>query len=353
MKPAVSVIVAAYNSEKYIERCLRSVQQQTLREIQLIVIDDGSDDATGEIADRLLSDDTRSCVVHQENCGVSAARNAGITLAEGEYLFFCDADDWLEADALATLYGFGKDNNLDVVYFDHYRDAKTSASRIRLFPSAFVSTDDTSVVGALRAASLYVPSSRFKTRFFDRILYGGGAAWKYLTRRRIVLSGGARFDPYLDGMMEDALFTFDMLGSSRAIGYLDVPLYHYAVHDESTIHRYVPDCRVRFERVINRMEQRLAEHPDGTYIADAVQMRVVEFVGKMCEMNLCNPNNPASASERYGQFLSYVKDERVSGSIRGVKLTRLANRRVRILTILLKLHLYRLYWIIKENKKYK
>lgn len=347
MKPAVSVIVAAYNSEGYIERCLRSIQQQTLNNIQLVVVDDGSTDATSSIIDEVLLEDGRARILHQENRGVSKARNAGIDLAEGEYLFFCDSDDWLETDALEALYLFGRENQLDLVYFDHYRDENNKSKRVSLFPSSFTSRNEDNVVEALRAASLYVPSARFETKYFNKTLYGGGAAWRYLVRRQVVDSGPIRFDSYLDGMMEDALFTFDLLGGCEAIGYLNAPLYHYVIHGGSTIHSYVPDCQGRFNRVIDRMEQRVSENPGASYIREAARMRTIEFVGKMCEMNLCNPGNSEPVKRRYERFKRYVRDVRVNNAIKDVKLTMFANYKVFLLVLLLKLHLYIIYWIIK------
>ncbi|MFZ2714671.1 MAG: glycosyltransferase family 2 protein [Streptococcus suis] len=94
----VSIIVPAYNVEKYIEKCLSSILKQTYTNIEVIVVDDGSTDNTGQLLDNISQKDSRVCVVHKKNAGVSAARNSGIEISTGEYLVFVDGDDYIASD---------------------------------------------------------------------------------------------------------------------------------------------------------------------------------------------------------------------------------------------------------------
>jgi glycosyltransferase involved in cell wall biosynthesis len=100
----VSIIVPVYNVEKYLDKCIGSVLNQTLKEYELILINDGSTDKSGEICDYYRECDERVKVVHSKNFGPSAARNIGINLAKGEYLGFIDSDDWVEPDMYENLY---------------------------------------------------------------------------------------------------------------------------------------------------------------------------------------------------------------------------------------------------------
>jgi glycosyltransferase involved in cell wall biosynthesis len=104
MKPKVSVVVAAYNVEKYIERCLQSLANQTLREIEILVINDGSKDRTEEIAKKFEEKDSRFKVITQENGGLSAARNTGIKNARADYIAFLDGDDYVNVTMYEKLY---------------------------------------------------------------------------------------------------------------------------------------------------------------------------------------------------------------------------------------------------------
>lgn len=94
-KDLVSVIVPIYNVEKYIDRCIKSIVNQTYRKLQIILIDDGSTDKSGSIAERWRSIDSRIIVIHQSNSGLSAARNCGLNYAKGAYILFVDSDDWI------------------------------------------------------------------------------------------------------------------------------------------------------------------------------------------------------------------------------------------------------------------
>lgn len=101
--PLVSVIIPAYNVEEYISKCVCSVLEQTYKRIEVIVVDDGSNDNTGDIVERLSAGNDNVLVAHQENRGVSAARNVGLKVSSGDYVAFVDADDWLEVDAIESL----------------------------------------------------------------------------------------------------------------------------------------------------------------------------------------------------------------------------------------------------------
>lgn len=103
MKELISVIIPAYNIEQYIERCLESVCGQTYSRLEIIVIDDGSTDGTGNIIDELAKKDSRIITIHKENGGVSAARNTGLDIAKGDYIGFVDGDDIIESDMYELL----------------------------------------------------------------------------------------------------------------------------------------------------------------------------------------------------------------------------------------------------------
>ena len=113
-KPLISVIVPIYKVEKYLNKCVKSIINQTYKNLEIILVDDGSPDNCGKICDKLAERDDRIRIIHKKNGGLSSARNAGIEIANGEYIGFVDSDDYIDNDMFETLYNNIKDNNADL-----------------------------------------------------------------------------------------------------------------------------------------------------------------------------------------------------------------------------------------------
>ena len=116
--PLVSVIIPVYNVEKYLEECVNSVINQTYKNIEVILVDDGSTDSSGDICDEYVMFDSRISVLHKANGGLSSARNAGMKKASGEWIYFLDSDDFLELDMLSHLVNLATRKQADIVFFD-------------------------------------------------------------------------------------------------------------------------------------------------------------------------------------------------------------------------------------------
>lgn len=113
--PSVSVVVAVYNGEQFLEECLGSLSRQRLDDMELIIVDDGSTDATGRICKEFVAAEPRARLLQKANAGVSAARNSGLELARGKYIVFVDADDWVTEDGLSHLLGEAERCGADIV----------------------------------------------------------------------------------------------------------------------------------------------------------------------------------------------------------------------------------------------
>ena len=119
-KALISVIIPVYKVEKYVERCIQSVINQTYENLQIILVDDGSPDNCGKICDEYAKKDHRIEVIHKSNGGLSDARNKGLEIAKGEYIGFVDSDDYIEADMYEVLYNLLKQYNADVSICNFY-----------------------------------------------------------------------------------------------------------------------------------------------------------------------------------------------------------------------------------------
>lgn len=114
----VSVIIPVYNVEQYLKQCVDSVLSQTYQNIEIILVDDGSTDYSGDICDQYKSTDKLIRVIHQKNAGLSEARNQGVDSAIGDYVYFLDSDDWIQKEMLSSLIKRIQDTNADIVFFD-------------------------------------------------------------------------------------------------------------------------------------------------------------------------------------------------------------------------------------------
>lgn len=119
--PRISVVIAAYNVEDYISRCLNSIISQSMRDIQIIVVNDGSIDSTLVKIQQFCTNDSRIILVNQRNKGLIEARKKGLSQAIGKYILFVDGDDWLEKQALEILYNNAEKNNSDIVLYNAYK----------------------------------------------------------------------------------------------------------------------------------------------------------------------------------------------------------------------------------------
>ena len=129
MRPMVSVIVPVYNAEQTLRRCVTSILEQQYTDLELLLVDDGSTDASGAICDEFAAQDARVRAIHQPNAGVSAARNHALDQARGVYLQFLDSDDWITPDATRSLVRAAEAHHCDLVIADFYRVVGERLSR--------------------------------------------------------------------------------------------------------------------------------------------------------------------------------------------------------------------------------
>lgn len=223
----VSVIIPVYNVEPYLSACLDSVCHQTLRDIEIICINDGSTDRSLDILQSYAERDSRIQVYSQENRGPGEARNAGIYRAHGEYIQFIDSDDMLEPDALLYAYEKAKAKKLDVFAFDAHA----------VFDSAEMETEK----GAYR--TYYPRPDRYRDItpgevFFTRQILDGKfimQACCQLIMRKFLLKSGVRFIPGI--LQEDNAFTVEMLLHAQRVSHENRPFYIRRVRPGSIMTR--------------------------------------------------------------------------------------------------------------------
>lgn len=218
--PKVSVIIPTYNIEKHIRQCLDSVLNQTVKDIEVICVDDGSTDSTPKILKEYECADNRLKVYCQKNSGPGAARNTGLDKACGEYVIFLDSDDWFETTLLEKLLAAAKKHNADVaicrcVEFDTYTG--------REYPSGW--TLKTEYLKSVSFSPQEIPE------YFFQFTYG--MPWDKLYLRSRLVGSGVRF-PILRNS-EDLAFVFPSLLSAERICICDAVLIHHRVNRKESV----------------------------------------------------------------------------------------------------------------------
>lgn len=131
-KDIISIVIPIYNvPEKFLRRCIESAMNQTYNNIEIILIDDGSTDKSGEICDEYSNLDNRIRAIHKKNAGLSAARNTGFKYAKGKWITFVDGDDWIEKDMCESIYSSITDDNIDMCFFGVYRDYGEKSTKMK------------------------------------------------------------------------------------------------------------------------------------------------------------------------------------------------------------------------------
>ena len=207
-KVKITIIVPVYNAEEYLDRCMNSILDQEFSSYEVILVDDGSTDASGLICDRYSGTDPRFITVHQKNSGVSAARNAGLNLAQGEYVMFLDSDDALLPYALDEL--MSNSNDEDVV-IGGYGVFIENVPKKEIKPKATVS----------------YKGSQYPHFFQDNILRNCemlDSPWAKLFKRKVI--GKTRFSEQLN-YAEDKLFVFEVLAKSSSVMTVSSAVYGY------------------------------------------------------------------------------------------------------------------------------
>lgn len=228
----VSVVVAAYNVRAYLERCVRSILGQSYGKLEVILVDDGATDGSGELCDRLAGEDDRIRVVHKKNGGLSDARNAGTAVAVGRFIAYVDGDDYIEPEMYGDMLGALSEFGGDVAvcgYRRIYRDGVVDRS-----------TGKAAVFEGREALRCLVEE--------DEVFQIQNAAWNKLYRRDLI-EGERRQRFPVGKWYEDIVYTAVLLGKCQRCVYLDRGYYNYVIDREGSIMNTGINIRVLTDQI--------------------------------------------------------------------------------------------------------
>lgn len=238
MNKAISIIVPVYNVYNCLDRCIKSLVNQSFEDIEIILINDGSTDNSGYICDMWAKKDNRIKVIHKHNEGLGFARNSGLDIAQGNYIAFVDSDDYMELNACEVLYNIAVKENLDIVCGGIYYDSDKRIIKCQYTdkPKFWKGKNETknfllNLIGTL-------PNNPKDTIYEVSV-------WKCLFKRSIFEDYHIRFESERKFISEDIIFNIDYIPHTEKIAVIPQCVYHYCIRSNSLSKVYISD---RFEK---------------------------------------------------------------------------------------------------------
>ena len=250
----VTVIIPVYNVEKYLNKCLESVISQSYGNLQILLVDDGSTDKSGQLCDQLKETDKRIEVIHKENGGLGSAKNAGMEKADGRYMAFVDSDDWIDADHIRQMVDSMESTGADIV-ITGYKKCKNEQGpfkKIPLIKSGCYDDVLEEVLLPMISVDETVPDDKFLPV---------GTPFK-LYKTEIIKENGLLFANERECVSEDFFFNIDYLRRCARASIIEEYGYNYRYNGESISRKYNPSLTERTFRFYRNLEAVLEKDPE-------------------------------------------------------------------------------------------
>ncbi|MDM5299515.1 glycosyltransferase [Bacillus pumilus] len=311
--PAISLLVAVYNTSQYVEQCLQSIAEQSFSDIEVILVNDGSTDHSGELLEAFAERDERFRVIHQDNQGLGAVRNRGIEEAKGTYIAFVDSDDILAPHYCEALYQKAETTGADLVVSEYWIQFEQSRRTLPTTLLSHQSENQASLIEALLDGKLT------------------GFSWNKLYRRAFIEEYGIRFP--LRGELEnieDQYVTLRCFYLSKVIAFVHEPLYYYRVHLSSIVQRYQKHYFQHGLTFYRAQYQFLEAYGEVAKYKEALDFFIVNHT-LHCMLNEWKSQNALSFQQKLQHVRDMVTDEAFQHAVKHVERSKLTMRKRMIL----------------------
>ena len=282
--PKISVVIPVYNMEKYLKRCMDTIINQTFRDLEIILVDDGSKDNSGRMCDEYKASDSRIKVIHKQNGGLGFARNSGLEIATGEFVSFVDSDDYVKLDMYEKLYNRIKQENADTCIFGYHRviGEKIAFTRTGAIKGTFQDNDVfTNIFLNVLGSEPSCP---------EDFLLLWQSSWLTLYSLDIIKRHNLSFPSEREYISEDVFFNTQYYLKAKRVTILNEPLYFYWLNAESLTKVYRND---RFEKNVilfiehlRRLKEYLPDEKAFNLAKERVQ-RTFLASARYCIMQIC------------------------------------------------------------------
>lgn len=268
MKKLLSVIVPVYNSGKYIKQCVNSILNQTYSDLEIILIDDGSTDDSGEICDKYEKEDKRVRVIHQENCGCIKARLSGLQNSNGKYIGFVDSDDWIDVDLYQTLMSVAEEKNCDIVSMEY--TAVYGSRKEKINDSVFFGFyEKNKNLDTLLSGMMYEETE--KRRGVQPSL------WSKVIKRELLIDAYDKVDEKIT-MGEDAIIFYPCCLNADRIFIMREYKYYYRIHNESMCRSMDVNTILKIYSFYQQMQKIISTYKEKYHLQKQLKKYVWTFV---------------------------------------------------------------------------
>lgn len=276
----VSIIVPIYNIDKeFLDKCIKSLVNQTLKDIEIILIDDGSNNNCAKLCDEYSRIDKRIICIHQENLGVSVARNRGIKEANSDWIMFVDPDDWIDYDTLEKIDSY-LNNDVDVLTFFYYDSFKNfEKKQIPEFKQPYI-IEKNDYIKLIKG--LINPYELFINGYF-------GAVWCNVFKKEFLEKNELLFNDKLR-KSQDTLFNLNLLIKYPKMIFIPISLYHYRHQSDSICHKYNRDAKIILKNLIDEIKTFLIENSLFNICKESFYMRCIITINEAIDIYFFNKN---------------------------------------------------------------
>lgn len=265
MKPLISVIIPVYNVSKYLKQCMDSILNQTYKNLEIILVNDGSTDNSLELCEDYQRLDARIVLISQENKGLAGARNTGIAAATGTYLMFVDSDDWMELHAIETAFSYM--NDVDLVCFSFFKEYPDHQ-----IPRSFGLNGNFDAAFMQRRVTGLIKEELSDPSHLETLVTAWGKLYKtsIIKNNQIIAKNLSEI-----GAWEDGFFTWEYLNNSSKVYLLNMPLYNYRkFNSESITSNYKSGLLEKTNHMFDLLSQHLVTFKKDKAFYEAFNNRV-------------------------------------------------------------------------------
>ena len=340
----VSIIIPIYNAEKYLKYCLESIEKQTIKEIEVILINDGSTDRSKEICERFCKRDERFKLINKVNTGVSDSRNLGIKVAKSKYIMFVDADDWLEEKAVEISYNNIKKYNADICQFNYYFNSKNKQIKREDFEQ-YVIEEDKEIYEILQCnviSCTYLQKNNIKN--FGRIR----ACWGKLFSKEFLEKNGLFLDKDMT-IYEDTEFLTRVFMKMQKIIFVNEFLYHYRQNDSSVTKSFDTNKWNKNIKVLQKFDKYRKGVDNKGLMNNCIDILAFELLMNYLKYDIFNKEKKLKYKDRRKELKKAINTEMYIKLLKSLRLKDLT-RNQKIIYFLVKSKCYFLIYILYYTK---